>query len=185
MPSPQLGLKLCGRIYRGIHFSRKRPLGRAERRNDFFEANASDHEQVHVASLALFPAGSGAIDEGRSDPRGKRRQSGSQYFDDARCLQDQPLQLAKNRTLRVRPVIDLHSRDFAAENSRGHKLLRFAAHGSCAASGCAGDLAEIVRAAHMAEQQSQNCSARAPEERGRQCRRKRACTHYEYECTQF
>lgn len=160
-------------------------LSGPQRRDDLAETHLTHHHQIHITGIFLLQSGHRAIDEGHLDPAAQRSQRLAQDIRSPRGFDHQAFQLGKNRTLRIRLVINLVPATGAPENPHLGEPLDLPLDCSQAEPARANQLTKIIGLVGMPIKQSQKGSPRLAEERRRQVRRNRRCTHIGYNCTQL
>ena len=102
--------ELLGRFLRPVDRRIDRPeqagLGVLEGRRELREPDAADDHQVDIARRELVSAGHRAVDEGHIDAASEPRQALGQDILEPRGPEQQSAEIAEDRVVGLRPVID-------------------------------------------------------------------------------
>ena len=127
--------ELGHRINSRIHVASKPHLRFAQSPGYGRERSIPDDEQINVAVAAQLTPGGRTEDEGDSDAVRKRRERLAQHIGDTGGLDEEGLQLRKDRRLSVRLEVDLSPLDGPVDQAGTRQRLEFPLHGALGSAG--------------------------------------------------
>lgn len=187
MPGARLRLELVRRIDRRIQVASQPLLRFGQRVGHILERDVPNDEQIDVAVSSQLPAGCRAEHEGDDYTVSDGRQRLPQDVGRTRGLEEERLELWKDRRLTVHLEVHLSPLDGAPDEPGAGEQVELPLDSTLPGPGTAHDLAQVIRLAGMPQQPAQHTSSGTAEQLGRgfagACRRLSPRTHFEYDRT--